>query len=137
MTERKLKSLILFIFESIAIQNRRTLNQDFVEQFNNFIYEQYAKDKESLDVIFDIDLLGEFIEGKYDILNLSQMIQLIYRYKELENYAKLVEEIGIADDKKINDLALLFTKYYQEIIELSNIDDSIKHKYQGYIRILQ
>lgn len=136
MTERKLKCLVLFLLESILIQKGRIVNQDFAEQFNGFIYEQYEKDKESLSIIFDIDMLSQFIEEKYDILTLPQIIQLIYSYSGQENYIKLVEEIGIKDDIKINNLALLFTTYYQEIIKLSQ--GKLASCYpKGYPRIKQ
>ena len=136
MTERKLKCLVLFLLESILIQGGRILTQDFAEQFNNFIYEQYEKDRESLSILFNIDMLSKFIDGKYDILTLPQIMELIYRYQGTENYVKLVEEIGIEDDKKINDLALLFLMYYQNIIKLYYDDDSMYYP-KGYPRIKQ
>ena len=136
MTDRQLKGLILFLLESIIIQERRMITQDFAELFNEFIYEQYEKSNPTLSIIFNLELLGEFVQNKYDILTLQQIMQLIYPNQGLENYTKLVEEIGIEDDKKINELALLFSEYYNEIIKLSHDNNQIWYP-KGYSRIKQ
>lgn len=136
MKERQLKSLTLFFLESIIMLNGKITTEDFVEAFNDFIYEQYEFDQKSLSVIFDIDMLGEFIEKKYDILDLKQIIQLVHRYPGIQNYIKLIDEIGIEDDKKINYLVLLFTMKYQERINLRFANDKTYYP-KGYPRILQ
>lgn len=136
MTERQFKSLILFFLESIIMLGVQIINEDFAEAFNQFIYEQHKYDRKSLGIIFNIDKLDEFIEGKYDILTLKQIIQLIYGYQGMQNYIKLLDEIGSEDDKAINYLALLFSMKYQEIIKLRYANDSIYYP-KGYPRILQ
>ena len=136
MNERQLKGLTLFFLESIIVLDGKISNDDFVEAFNDFIYEQYEFDQKSLSVIFNVDMLGEFIEKKYDILNLEQIIQLVRRYPGIQNYIKLIDEIGIEDDKKINSLVLLFSMKYQERINLRFLNDKTYFP-KGYPRILQ
>ena len=114
----------------------KIINEDFAESFNDFIYEQYESDRKSLSVIFNIDMLREIIEEKYDILTLQQIIQLICRYPGMQNYIKLLEEIGSESDKTINYLALLFTMKYQERINLRYANDRAYYQ-KGYPRILQ
>ena len=136
MNERQLKGLTLFFLESIIVLDGKISNDDFVEAFNDFIYEQYEFDQKSLSVIFNVDMLGEFIEKKYDILNLEQIIQLVRRYPGIQNYIKLIDEIGIEDDKIINSLVLLFSMKYQERINLRFVNDKTYFP-KGYPRILQ
>lgn len=136
MENIKLKRLILFILESITLQGGRFINEEFVEEFNSFIYKYYPDNKELFSYIFDIDTLEEFIKGKYDILTLDQMFQLIVKYHGIDGYVKLVEDVGLEVDKKIQELALLFTEYYNQIIQLYYTDDSMYFP-KGYPKILQ
>ena len=136
MENIKLKSLILFILESIILQNRRYINDEFAEAFNDFIYKYYENNKELFSYIFDTKMLEKFIKENYDILTLDQMFQLVSKYHGIEGYAKLVEDVGIEKDQKIQQLAKLFTDYYNQIVELYNADSSIYFP-KGYTKILQ
>ena len=136
MQEMRLKRLTLFLLESLVMQNGRILNKEFEEQFNDFIYSCYQKNKELLSVIFDPDILEEKIKSKTNILTIAEIIRLVYSYPGIENYVKLLDEIGQETDKKILKLAAMFTQYYNEILNLYYADSN-QYYSKGYPRILQ
>lgn len=125
MENIQLKGLILFILESIILQNGRYINEEFVEEFNDFVYKYYEDNKELFSYIFNTTILEQFIKNNYDILTLDQMFQLVVKYHGIEGYAKLVEDVGFKRDQKIQQLSSLFTEYYNQIIELYYADSSI------------
>jgi len=136
MKKIQLKGLTLFILESIILQNGRYINEDFVEEFNDFVYKYYEDNKELFSYIFNTTILEQFIKNNYDILTLDQMFQLVVKHHGIEGYAKLVEDVGLKNDQKIQQLALLFTDYHNQIIELYYADSSIYFP-KGYTKILQ
>ena len=132
----KIKELTLFIITSIVMQNGRIIDKDFEIQLNDFIY-KYAEDNTELfNVIFDTDLLKKFIVQNYDILTLEQIKELINPYKSNYKYGKLIDEVGQTKNIKIIKLATMFNDYYNEIINLYNVDAN-RYYPKGYPKILQ
>lgn len=136
MLEVKLKRLTLFLFESIMLQGDRTIDRDFEIELNDFIYKCYNEKEELLNLIFDRKEIRNFIENRYDILTLEQIIELVNKYYGTNRYLKLVEDIGYETDQKINELAIKFTSYCNEIMNLYYADTSLNYP-KGYPKILQ
>lgn len=136
MSEIKLKSLTLFLFESIMLQGGRIIDRDFETELNDFIYKCYNEQEELLSLIFDRKALSGFVENKYDVLTLEQIVQLVNKYYGTDRYLKLVEDVGYETDQKINELAIKFTSYCNEIMNLYYADTSLNYP-KGYPKILQ
>ena len=64
------------------------------------------------------------------------MYQLINLYHGYDGYAALVDEIGYQVDQKINQVALLFTSYHQELVNLYNANSN-EYFPKGFSKILQ
>lgn len=140
MTEIKLKQLVLFLLETLVIQNSHNIDALFVYLFNQYIYECYNNSKEKLNIIYDLNILEKFIENNYELLSLDQMSQLLNRYHRFDGYVNLVDEIGLEVDAKINKLALSFamyiSEYKKELNALYNADPN-EYYSKGYSKILQ
>ena len=136
MQEIRLKRIILFLLESIILQNNRKVDIGFAAQLNYFIEKYYQDNKELFALLYEPKLLEECLENNYEILSHDQMITLIKRYKGFEGYSNLVDEVGKEVDEKLIELANLFTEYYNSLLELYYADTSI---YIGNtkVRILQ
>lgn len=125
MQEIRLKRIILFLLESIILQNGRMVDIGFAAQFNFFIEKYYHDHKELFSLLYEPKLLEECLENNYEILSHDQMITLIRRYQGFEGYAKLVDEVGKEVDEKLIELANLFTEYYNSLLKLYYADTSI------------
>ena len=136
MEDIKIKRLTLFLLETIIIQNGRLLSEGLAAEFNDFVYKYYDSNKELFGFIYDNDTLELFIENNWEILSLDQMCQLINLHKGFEGYVALVDEIGYEVDSKINELALLFTEYHNELLKLYSANPN-EYFPKGFPRILQ
>ena len=140
-----IKRLVLFIYETALLSsidylytdkeyqivfpfNERILDPTVIDLLNLFIIDRYEENKELLKVIFDLPDLEEFINNKYDILELEPLIKIFKEYRGTEKYLKLVEEAGPEIDSKLNNLALNFIKYYNDILKLSSLKPNIYQK---------
>lgn len=120
MEEIKLKRLTLFILEIITIQNGRYINESFVAEINNFIYEYYEENEDLFELLFDKEKLEEFIKNDYEILPQEIIIGLIKKYRGFVGYEKLVDSVGYEVDQRINKLVIEFLKYHNSLQELLN-----------------
>lgn len=127
------KNLALFIYEVGLIlygDEPIIINDNLLAHLNEFIYKYHKEYYDSFSLLFDMNLLKEFIDKNYDVLYMEPIMYLIIKYSSNEKYAELVEKVGKKTDAIINDLALAFIMYFQGVIELSN------RKPTGYPRIL-
>ena len=115
MNDIKNKRLTLFLMEIILLQQNRYINGAFVEQINDFIYSYYEDNKELFSLLFDINLLEQFMENNYEVLPNKILIGLINKYHGYEGYVHLIEEIGYEIDQKINILVIKFLEYYDKL----------------------
>ena len=136
MDENKLRNMALFILEIIIIQDRQVIIPTFSSQLNQFFIENYKKHLELFSLIYDIDLLETAIEEELDIIPYDIIMSIVNKYKNTEDYAKLVEEVGIKTDKQINELALLFNNYCINLLELYYADPK-EYYPKGFPRIKQ
>ena len=136
MQEIRLKRIILFLLESIILQNGRMVDISFAAQFNFFIEKYYHSHKDLFELLYEPKLLEECLENNYEILSHDQMISLIDRYQGFEGYSKLVDEVGKEVDEKLIELANLFTEFYNSLLELYYADECI-YVGRGKIKILQ
>lgn len=113
-------NLILFIFESTIIlyDDDIMVTDNLVEHLNGFIYEKYKQHKELFSLIYDMDLLENFYKEHYEILSMQDVFNALRICVNEEKYADLVEEVGQETDRKINELALLFVSYVEELSSL-------------------
>lgn len=127
------KNLALFIYEVLILLYGDDLyiDDNLLENINNFIYQYYKEYKEEFRLLFNIELLEKFLEKNYEILPMKVVIYLLQKYMGDEKYAKLVESIDRKTGDKINDLAIAFILYLQILQELNN------RKPDGPYRILQ
>lgn len=135
MKDIKLKRLTLFLLESIILQGNPTIDEGFASQFNFFIEKYYEDNKELFSIIYEPQLLEECLKNEWEVLSLDQMISLIKKYHGFEGYGSLVEEIGPEIDKKLIELANLFTEYHQSLMNLYYADPA-EYYPKGYSRIL-
>lgn len=145
-----IENLVLFIYETALLKDIEYVNiedgdyilsypfgpdaidQVFISQLNHFIEKTYQENKELLEVIFNnIPLLDDYIKGNYDILDYKTLVKVLSKYRGINGYLSLVDTISKETDKKLNELALKFLEYYNNILELYN------EKYTGYKKILQ
>lgn len=136
MDEIKLKRLTLLLLEILILQETNRISEGFAYLFNEFIYRCYREKNKLLDLIFDIDVLKDFVDNNYEVLSFNQMYQLIRRYNEFDGYLNLLDSIGHEDDLKINDLALLFIAFEEEMVALYYADPRA-YLPKGFPRILQ
>lgn len=127
----RMKKITLFLWESLIMQKYRPVDDVFVNQLNNFIYSYYNNNKELFDCLFCERIVKRYIKEDKDMFSLEEIVSLIIQYKGFNGYIKLLDDISLEDQDKINDLALLFTSYYEEIMTL--YEETIK---PGYVRIL-
>ena len=142
------KILVLFIYETLFLNDidymysnreyqieyyfsEKILDPITIEFLNHFLTDRYEENKELLSVIFNIPLLEEFVNKKYNIFDIKILSKLLSKYRGKEKYLELVEAITPEIDKKINQLALNFLEYYQEALALSYI------KPNPYQKVLQ
>lgn len=130
------KVLVLFIYETLFLNdicnihsdreyqieyyfNEQLLDPITIEYLNHFLIDRYEENKELLSVIFNIPLLEEFINKKYNILDIKILSKLLSKYRGKEKYLELVTSVPKEIDSKLNKLALNFINYYNEALELS------------------
>jgi len=141
MQETRLKSIALFVMETLILQYSNKIDEVFVYLFNKFIIQCYEENNELLPVLYDdMDLLKEFIEEEYPLLTYDQMCELLERYGGFNGYVKLLDTIGYEKDLKINQLAILFVayqnEYWSELEKLYTADPNEFYP-KGFPRILQ
>lgn len=127
------KNLALFIYEvGLILYGDKTIiiTDDLLAHLNEFIYQYHKEYSDSFSLLFDMNLLKEFIEKNYDVLYMEPIMYLLIKYSSNEKYAELVEDAGPKTDSIINELALAFVMYLEELTELCN------RKPTGYPRIL-
>lgn len=127
------KNLALFIYEVLILLYGDDLyiDDNLLENINNFIYQYYKEYKEEFRLLFNVELLEKFLEKNYEILPMKVVIYLLQKYMGDEKYVKLVESVDKKTGDKINDLAIAFVLYLQILQELNN------RKLDGPYRILQ
>lgn len=127
------KNLALFIYEVLILLYGDDLyiDDNLLENINNFIYQYYKEYKEEFRLLFNVELLEKFLEKNYEILPMKVVIYLLQKYMGDEKYVKLVESVDRKTGDKINDLAIAFVLYLQILQELNN------RKPDGPYRILQ
>ena len=118
MNDIKNKRLTLFLMEILLLQEKRCINEVFIEEINEFIYSYYEDNKELFSLLFNTNLLEQFIENNYQVLPNEILIGLIKKYRGFEGYGTLVDEIGLETDQKINILVTKFLEYYEELERL-------------------
>lgn len=112
MPNTRIKRIILFLTETLILQNYNIIDTTFAYLFNNFIIKCYEEKNELLEVLYDdLELLKEFIDGGYEILTYAQICQLLSYTKDSDQYVKILSEIGNEIDLKINELAMQFAIY--------------------------
>lgn len=131
MEEIKLKRITLFILEIIILQQGRYIDESFVEQINDFIYNYYEKNIELFQLLFDKEKIEKMIENKWEVIPQEIIISLLNKYHGFDGYIELVDDIGYETDKKINELVLKFLDYYNELLKLKFANPST------YPKILQ
>ena len=136
MQEIRLKRIALFILETLIIQGYSNISKEFTYLFNEFIYSCYRENKKTLNIIYDIEILEEFIKNNYEILSFEQMVILLERYHGFDGYLKLLDEVGFESASELNQLALLFIDFQQEIVNLYYADSN-EYYPKGYPRIKQ
>lgn len=136
MEEIKLKKLTVFILETIMLQKNSTISEGFAYMFNEFIYKCYQENKEALSIIYDTKMLEEFIDNNYEVLSYEQMVALIERYRGFDGYIKLLDDIGLDTANKLNQLALSFIAFQEEMLSLYYADSN-EYFPKGYPKILQ
>ena len=136
MNEQKIKNLTLFILETLILQTPRNITKTYAYFFNEFIYKCYEEHQEFLVLIYDTNLLEEFIKNNYELLSLNQIQSLIKEYPIFDGYIKLLDEVGLDTANKLNQLALLFIQFQQETYNLY-YDNSNKCCNKGFAKILQ
>ena len=116
--------LILFILESIIIQNYRDISEEFADDLNDFITYKFFENKELFNCIFDKDYLSNKIDNHLDIISFEEIVELIYKYQGFKNYIDIVDSVGKDIDYKINDLALIFNEYCIKMQNFYYLDES-------------
>ena len=132
MKDIRNKRLTLFLLEIILLQKNRNINEYFVEEINEFIYQYYEDNKELFFLLFDTKILEQLIENYYQVLPNEILIGLIHKYHGFEGYEHLIDEVGYETDQKINILVIKFLEYHDELIKLQTARTSTI-----YERILQ
>ena len=136
MDETKLKRLTLLLLEILILQDTNRISEGFAYLFNEFIYKCYREKNNLLELIFDKNMLKDFVDNNYEVLSFNHMYQLIRRYHEFDGYQNLLDSIGHEDDSKINELALQFISFEEEMVALYYAD-SRDYLPKGFPRILQ
>ena len=140
--------LVLFIYETFFLNDINYVDMDkeyqidydfsekildpiMIEFLNHFIVDKYNENKELLGVIFNISILEEFINNNYNILDVKNLSKILSKYCGIEKYIELVDSVPKEIDDKINELAINFTNYYNETLELaykpSNVYQKVLH----------
>jgi hypothetical protein len=133
--EIKLKRLALFLLESIFLQGEPTIDEGFTSQFNEFIEKYYQEKKELFHLMYDQELLEEFLKNNWEILPFDKMIELLKKYHGFAGYAKLVDEVGREVDEKLIELANLFAEYHFFLLDLYCADPA-QYYSRGYSKVL-
>ena len=124
--------LTLLIYDLSILGNGLNLSNYFTNIFNDFIRENYQKNKELFSIIFDIELLEEYINaGQTEIISRKNLKKLTSKYNSVDNYLELLDKVGFEVDSKLNEIALLFFEYYRQHVE------SLVYLETPHIKILQ
>ncbi|MBQ2873481.1 MAG: hypothetical protein IJE89_05735 [Bacilli bacterium] len=118
MEEIRNKRLTLFLLEILLVLRYRNVTEYFVEEINEFIYQNYKDNKELFSLFFDYNILEQFIEQNYQVLPNEILIGLLHKYRGFEGYESLVDEVGMEVDQKISILVMKFIEYHKELIKL-------------------
>lgn len=130
-SDTRLKRITLFLLESIMIQKFRPIDDTFAIQFNDFLYSYYEDNKELFGYLFNTKVLEKNMKNNCEILSLEQIASLIVKYRGFKGYINLLDDVGLEVAGKLNDLALLFTEYYDSLVNLY-----LEEPKSGHIRIL-
>lgn len=104
----------------------------FIRHLNNFMEGTYQENKELIQLMFNnLSLLEEFIKNKYAILDYKTLLVILSHHRGMSGYLHLLESIDIKTNEKLNELAVKFLNYYDELLEMYN------EEYTGYKKILQ
>lgn len=129
MQEIRNKRLTLFVLEITILQNNRCITEDFIEQINDFIYNYYEEYKELFSLMFEENLLKEFMNNNYEIVTFDVLVGLINKYHGYDGYPSLVDSVGMEIDQKLNILVIKFLEYYEDLLRLKFArPTSIYHK---------
>ena len=117
------KHLALLVLEILILSKNSTINYEFTELLNDFIYNKYESNEELFSIILDINTLKEYFKSyenkiHHQIVTLDTLLKLYCEYCKEDSYFKLVEEIEPNIAIKINDLAILFFNYYYEQLNI-------------------
>ena len=83
--------LTLLIYDLSILGNGLNLSNYFTNIFNDFIRENYQKNKELFSIIFDIELLEEYINaGQTEIISRKNLKKLTSKYNSVDNYLELL-----------------------------------------------
>lgn len=124
--------MTLLMFDLSIIGEGLLINDYFTNLFNDFIREKYQEHKELFSIIFNIEELEKYInEGNTKIVSRKNIKELTSKYNSVDKYLKLLDEVGLEVDSKLNEIAILFFQYYQEHL------DSLIYIETPYIRVLQ
>ena len=129
--ENRTNKISLFLLESVMMQGYRPIDDAFTSQVNDFIFRYYDDNKELFDCFLCERIVKLYIQEDKELLSLDEMIDLMVKCRGFNGYLALVDSISQEDLSKINDLALLFTKYYEEMLRL--YEETLQ---PGYVKIL-
>lgn len=118
MQEIRNKRLTLFVLEITILQNNRCITEDFIEQINDFIYNYYEEYKELFTLMFEENLLKEFMNNNYEIVTFDILVGLLKKYHGYDGYSSLVDSVGFKTDQKLNILVIKFLEYYEDLLKL-------------------
>lgn len=125
------KCMLLLLFEiGLISESGIEFDENFLHLFNNFVSRYYKKYPQLFHLVLIIENSKEE-ESRYFPGDIESFTYLINEYSTNEKYLKLIEEVGYETDKKINELAILFVEYVQELKELYYMP------LEGYQKILQ
>ena len=114
-----IKEFSLFIMEILEIKDNDTkiLNYGFENIINGFIYKMHKDNPTLISNIFDIELLDELEGTNTELVSKQSILSIINKYKNIDNYLKLIKEIDINTANEINELALLFLKFRDDLYQ--------------------
>lgn len=125
-----LKYIALFIIDIGTLQEKIFINENFTYEINDFMNKYHKQYEELFNILFKPGILEMFAEENQQILPLNIILGLLQVYSGMDNYLDLLEKIDYESANKINDLALLFLEYHNDLIDLKNAKPS------GLLRIL-
>lgn len=129
--EKRMNKIAVFLLQSIMMQGYRPIDDAFTSQVNDFIFRYYDDNKELFDCFLSERIVKLYIQEDKEMLSLDEMIELMIKVRGFDGLVSLMDDMSAEDNSKINDLALLFTKYYEEMLRL--YEETLQ---PGYVKIL-